>query len=337
MPKRLNKQLKESIKSRIESKHGIREVAKYFKVSTSTVHKLSKTCKKNISINGRPKKLSPTTITHCVTQITRGNTKNATELAKSLKRQSNISVSRQTVARALMERGLKSKEKKEKPFLRAKNVKERLKFAKVHEDWTEADWRQVIYSDETKINRFGSDGRVWSWCRDEDPLLPQNVKQTIKHGGGNIKIWGCMAANGVGGMCKIDSILDSQLYLQILQVELAETFKDLHMKRHKSIFQHDNDPKHTAIIIKEYLKTQKYETMIWPAQSPDLNPIEHLWKHLKTALYAYEMPAKGMLELWDRIQKEWLKVDKATCSNLIDSMPRRMKAVIRAKGYWTKY
>jgi transposase len=119
MAKLLSKPLKESIKSRIESNHGIRETARFFKVSPSTVQTISRTCKKNISKNGRPKKLSPTTITYCVTQITRGIAKNATELVKSLKTQHNITVSRQTVARALMERGLKSKEKKEKPLLRA--------------------------------------------------------------------------------------------------------------------------------------------------------------------------------------------------------------------------
>ncbi|KAG1807346.1 uncharacterized protein BJ212DRAFT_1485742 [Suillus subaureus] len=48
--------------------------------------------------------------------------------------------------------------------------------------------------------------------------------------------------------------------------------------------------------------------MIWPAQSPDLNPLEHLWVHLKRRLAEYEHPPKGMEELWRRIEEEWNKI-----------------------------
>lgn len=287
--------------------------------------------------NGRPKKLSPTNITYCATQIARGVAKNATQLAQTLKKSSNISVSRKTVARALNERGLRSKEKKKKPLLSNKNIKARISFAKAHQHWTIADWRTVIFSDETKINRFNSDGREWFWCRDEESLKPQNVQQTLKHGGGNVKVWGCMTASGVGGMCHIEDILDSKLYLEILQGELANTIIDYQLDESKITFQHDNDPKHTAKIVKEYLSNQQFDVMTWPAQSPDLNPIEHLWWHVKKELNKYEKPASGMKELWDRVQDVWDKIDKETCLNLIDSMPRRIQAVIQAKGYWTKY
>ena len=77
--------------------------------------------------------------------------------------------------------------------------------------------------------------------------------------------------------------------------------------------------------------------MIWPAQSPDLNPIEHLWTHLKKKLAEYEQPPKEILELWERAEAEWNKIDKEVCQNLIESMPRRIEAVIGAKGGYTKY
>ena len=337
MTRQLKKDQVDSIRLLLKKGLSIREVAIQKKVSKSVVQKISKGCERPKAKIGRPRKLSPTNINHCVTQITRGVAKNATDLAKSLERDAHIHVDRKTVARALLERGLSSKQKKEKPLLSKKNIKARLSFAKEHKDWTVADWRTVIFSDETKINRFNSDGRVWCWSRDDESIKPENVKQTVKHGGGNVKLWGCMTASGVGGMCKIDNILDSHLYLEILQVELAETFDDLELDRKKFTFQQDNDPKHTANIIKEYLATQVYDTMTWPAQSPDMNPIEHLWAHIKCELNKYEKPASGMKELWERIQDVWLAIKKETCLNLIDSMPKRMQAVIKAKGYWTKY
>ena len=78
-------------------------------------------------------------------------------------------------------------------------------------------------------------------------------------------------------------------------------------------------------------------TMVWPAQSPDLNPIEHSWGYLKRRLAEYEHPPNGILELWERIQVEWDKIPVEECQKLIESMARRIEAVLRAKGGYTKY
>ena len=77
--------------------------------------------------------------------------------------------------------------------------------------------------------------------------------------------------------------------------------------------------------------------MIWPAQSADLNPIEHLWVYIKKKLEEYPEPLKGILELWERAEAEWNKIPMKVCQNLKESMPRRIEAVIKAKGGNTKY
>ncbi len=77
--------------------------------------------------------------------------------------------------------------------------------------------------------------------------------------------------------------------------------------------------------------------MQWPSQSPDLNPIEHLWNHVKRKLGEYEEPASSVQELWDRFQEEWDRIEPSVCQNLIESMPRRIEAVLKAKGGYTKY
>ncbi|KAG1253409.1 hypothetical protein G6F57_021629 [Rhizopus arrhizus] len=82
-------------------------------------------------------------------------------------------------------------------------------------------------------------------------------------------------------------------------------------------FQHDGDPKHRS--------------------NPDLNPIEHLWHHLKLKLSLYDKKAKGVHELWERVEKEWNSFDKEVCRRYIDTMPARIKAAIDAKGGSTKY
>jgi hypothetical protein len=78
-------------------------------------------------------------------------------------------------------------------------------------------------------------------------------------------------------------------------------------------------------------------TVAWPAQSPDLSPIEHVWEYLKKKLSEYEVKPNGILELWEHVEVEWKKIPEDLCVCLIESMPRRIAAVIKAKGRYTKY
>ena len=171
----------------------------------------------------------------------------------------------------------------------------------------------------------------------QEALQDRHVKETVKHGGGSIIVWGCMTMHGPGYMCKIDGTMDQHLYKQILEDELSKTIEYYDMDMSKVIFQHDNDSKHTAKSVQAWIAGQQFQVLLWPAQSPDMNPIEHLWAHLKRQLNTYESPPKGMLELWERVQAEWDKIDKQTCLTLIESIPRRIEAVIKAKGKWSKY
>ena len=105
------------------------------------------------------------------------------------------------------------------------------------------------------------------------------------------------------------------------------------------MFQQDNDPKHSSNLATQWFQDNNIEVMVWPAQSPDLNPIENLWEELKKVLRKYPKPPKGVHELWDRVVEEWNKnkIPPKICQNLIESMPRRIEAVIKAKGGHTKY
>jgi len=76
--------------------------------------------------------------------------------------------------------------------------------------------------------------------------------------------------------------------------------------------------------------------MTWPAQSPDLNPIEHLWSVLKRRLADLPHP-KNLDELWELLEQEWYKIPPRTIADLVASMPRRVKAVRKAKGGYTRY
>lgn len=338
MCRKIHKTLKNNIVSLLLHGKSSRFIAKYLHVSKTTVQNVAKA--KNIKLlskRGAKKKLSLRDEKFCSKQITSGQSKSVTELTRKLRDQHSINVDRRTVARALNNCGLRAGEKKKKPSLSKKNIKARLEWANEHKSWTTDDWNRVIFSDESKINRFNSDGRSWGWYRDVKNLEERNVNTTIKHGGGGLMVWGCMTSKGVGYLCKIDGRMDQLLYKSILEEDLMNTIDFYDLDLQEVIFQHDNDPKHKSKSVQNWLSNQEFEVLSWPAQSPDLNPIEHLWSEVKRKLNKFESPPKGILELWERIQRIWNEISAETCQNLINSMPRRINDVIKAKGRWTKY
>ena len=149
--------------------------------------------------------------------------------------------------------------------------------------------------------------------------------------------WGCMLWDRVGYGTKIDGKMDAQLYTNILEDKLQESIKYYEYKATHIIFQQYNDLKHTSKMAKTWMEDHDLEVMIQPPQSADLNPIEHLWTHLKARLCEYETPASGIAELWEQVQTEWEAIPASVCQNLIESMHSRVEAVLKANGGYTKY
>lgn len=249
----------------------------------------------------------------------------------------NKNVSQWTARRALHKIGYVSSVKKNKPALSDKNVKARLKFAKDHKNWTTDDWKRVIWSDESKFNRFQSDGKQYCWRKPGERLQRHHVKQTVKHGGGNIMVWGCFTWWHVGPLHLVEGIMRKEDYLQILQTYLPNFMDKCAYPEEEIVFQQDGDPKHTAKIVREWIGKQHFQLMEWPAQSPDLNPIENLWSIVKRRLGQYETAPTNMANLWERVTAEWNRIPKDIIENLVESMPNRINQVIANKGLWTKY
>jgi transposase len=338
--KSISKDIENQIIQHLNAGESHRKIAQIVGVGRSTVQRVANRMfpGRTIEKNGRPPKLTERDKLYCVRQMTLGRKKTAVEVVRCLEQELGISVSVNTARNALKEKGLGSFVKPKKPYLSNKNVKDRLAWAKAHADWTPDDWKRVVWTDETKIDRFGADGRKYGWKRDREPLQSHHVQQTVKHGGGNIKLWSCIMYEGVGYIVWIKENLNQKIYLDILQDDFGKTIEEYGLDLEKMIFQQDNDPKHTARSVKEWLAKQPFEVMHWPAQSPDLNPIENMWAMLKLRLYRdYDCPPKGMNEHWERIAETWYKITKEECQKVIGTMPERCHQVIKAEGHWIDF
>ena len=139
---------------------------------------------------------------------------------------------------------------------------------------------------------------------------------------------------GTGRLVRIEGKMNAAMYRDILEENLLQPALDLRLGQ-RFIFQQDNDPKHTAKISKEWLQDNSVNILEWPSQSPDLNPIEHLWRELKMAVHR-RFPS-NLMELERCCKEEWAKLPIDGCAKLVALYSKRLKAVIAAKGASTKY
>ena len=106
-------------------------------------------------------------------------------------------------------------------------------------------------------------------------------------------------------------IMNAQMYCNILAKKMILSLKAL---GRGAVFQHDNDPKHSAEATFAFLKKKRVKVLDWPSMSPDLNPIKHVWYHPKRQV---EMRQPSNLhELKDVVATEWRHLNRYTTPDL---------------------
>uniref|UniRef100_A0A8R1DGF8 Tc1-like transposase DDE domain-containing protein n=1 Tax=Caenorhabditis japonica TaxID=281687 RepID=A0A8R1DGF8_CAEJA len=188
-------------------------------------------------------------------------------------------------------------------------------------------------SDESKFNLFGTDGIQWIRRPIGSRYSPQYQCPTVKHGGGSVMVWGCFSDTSMGPLKRIVGTMDRYVYEDILE-NTMRPWARANLGR-SSVFQQDNGPKHTFLHVLNLFKHRRADVQAWPIQSPDLNPIEHMWEQLERRLKVVR--ASNANQKFAQLEAAWDSIPMTVVQTLLDSMPRRFQAVIDAKGYPTKY
>jgi hypothetical protein len=170
----------------------------------------------------------------------------------------------------------------------------------------------------------------------DERFHPYCLAPSFKSGRQSVMMWGCFQGNKLGPLVLCpEGKMKANQYCDVLENHLLPFWNRLDQG---SLFMQDGAPTHKANLTKKWLEDNKISSMDWPAQSPDLNPIENIWQQLKSALEKRVPQVKTKAELLIALQEEWAKLgEKNTLDKLIKSMPKHVRLVIHSNGMPTKY
>ena len=215
--KKLSEDLKRCIVALHEEGQGYKKIANTLKLSSSTVAKIILSFKRAGSTQNRPqvghsKRLSAPAERHTQMLALKDRYRSAVSIAAKIEEVGDQPVSSQTTCRTLHQIGVHGCHSSREPLLKMIHKKARKQFAEDMSTKQMDYWNHVLWSDEMKINLFGSDGFKHVWQQPGEDYKDKCVMPTVKHGGGNVMVWGCMSAAGVGELHFIEGNMNSNMY-----------------------------------------------------------------------------------------------------------------------------
>ena len=256
-----------------------------------------------------------------VVQARRHQFDNATTLRRDFQNATGVRISTQTIRNGLHDAGLRSRRPAIWVPLTRYHVQMRLAWARDHVTWTQNDWAPVLFTDESRFSVDFTDRRARVWRIPNERFAPVCVAE---HAQGKTDLH--VIDNGtLTALMYVNQILD--VYVRPYAGAVGENF----------ILMDDNARAHRARITDQYLEQATIVRMEWPARSPYLNPIEHAWDMLQTAVSSRPVQPASVQELRQALLEEWDQIQQYKIRRLISSMRRRCQAVIEARGHHTRY
>ncbi len=220
-------------------------------------------------------------------------------------------ISERTTCQTLKRMGYSSRRPHRVPLLSAKNRKRRLQFTQAHQNWTIEDWKNVAWSDESRFLLRHSDGRVRIWSKEHESMDPSCLVSMVQAAGGGVMVWGIFSWHTLRSSVPIENCLNATIYLSIV-ADHVHPFMTTVYPSSDRYFQQDNAQCHKAQIISDWFleHDDEFTLLKWPPQSPDLNPIEHLWDVVEREIRIMDVQPTNLQQLRDAIMSIWINISE---------------------------
>lgn len=256
-------------------------------------------------------------------------------------------VSSDTLYRYLQSLDMRKWLAKKRPRLTEERASKRLAWALERMNWTEEDFCGTLWSDECSVEKSDDAKQIWVFREPSQKWDTEMIHDKPKGKGVSLMVWGCFWGNTRGTFVPlVVKSVNAVVYKRLLSYCVLPVLEHIQIVTGKPArFQQDNAPVHKAEIIEKFFKKHKVVVDQHPPYSPDLNPIEHVWVHLKRLLHlrypdiseTKGKPDKVKQRLAEVLPLVWDEIPEELFENLWRSMPRRVAAVIQAKGWYTRY
>ncbi|GFV14436.1 transposable element Tcb2 transposase [Trichonephila clavipes] len=200
-----------------------------------------------------------------------------------------------------------------------------------HRNWRDNEWGRVLFTDESRFSLSSDSHRILIWRERGSRNHPSNIIERDRYGGRGVLVWGGIMLGSRSDLHIFDagSVNGTRYFNEILlpSVRLFRGAMGLQF-----LFMDDNAPCHRTVAADQLLESEDIERMDWPARSPDLNPIEHVWDFLGRRLTARTLPPVTIRELRLAMQDEWVALPQQLIDTLILSMGRRCETCLAVRG-----
>ncbi|GFX14712.1 transposable element Tc1 transposase [Trichonephila clavipes] len=227
-------------------------------------------------------------------------------------------VSEHTVHQTLLDMGLHSKCPTCVPLLTKRHHQLRLRWAREQGNWSMDQWERVAWSDELWFVIHQADGRVRIRRLPGEHILPQCTVGHTQAGGGCIMLRGTFSWASLGPVVVVEQSMNTTGYLNIIADQLHPYMASV-FPAENGMFQQDNAPCHKAKIVLEWFQEHdaEFQLLSWPLNSPNLNPIEHIWDVMGRQLRVQRPPIHNISDLRDRCLNIWYNLSLAIYQGLV--------------------
>ena len=331
-------QLREKIVEQFKNNVPQRTIARNLGSSSSTVHNIIKRFRESGEITACKRQgRKPTLNARDLRSLRRHCIKKRHQCVKDIttwaQEHFRKPLSVNTVLRYIRKCNLKLYYAKQKPFINNTQKRRRLLWARAHLRWTDAKWKSVLWSDESTFQIvFGKCGRRVLRTKEEKDHPDCYGRKVQKPA--SVMVWGCVSASGMGNLHICEGTINAERYIQVLEQHMLPSKQRLFHGR-PCLFQQDNAKPHSARLTTAWLRSKRVRVLDWPACSPDLSPIENVWRIMKRKIRQRRPRTVEQLKLY--IKQEWERIPPTKLQQLVSSVPKRLLSVVKRKGDVTQW